>query len=80
VVGQRKRLVPSLDRGRHELFGQRGAVEEREGGVAVKLGVRHDERMFASASDGSDPSRRGEAVVAPVPLAVRATRGSADEA
>ena len=39
VVGQRQRLVAELQRGRDELIGQRGAVQEREGGVAVELGV-----------------------------------------
>ena len=39
VVGQREDVVALLERRRHELLGQRGAVEERVGGVAVELGV-----------------------------------------
>ena len=41
VVGERERRVAAVDGGRHELLGLRGAVEERVGGVAVQLGVRH---------------------------------------
>ena len=41
VVGQRERAVAQLERGGGELLGQRGAVEERVGGVAVELGVGH---------------------------------------
>ena len=37
VVGQRERAVAELERGGGELLGQRGAVEERVGGVAVQL-------------------------------------------
>ena len=46
VVGQGEGVVPQLDRSRHQLLRQRRAVEEREGGVAVELGVQ-DEHMFA---------------------------------
>ena len=41
VVGERQRGVPALQRGGHQLVGQRGAVQEGEGGVAVELDVRH---------------------------------------
>ena len=39
VVGEREGLVAVRGRGDRELVGQRGAVEEREGGVGVELGV-----------------------------------------
>ncbi len=39
VVGQRQRLVPALQRGYDQLLGQRGAVQEREGRMAVELDV-----------------------------------------
>ena len=39
VVGQREGLVPVRGRGDGELLGQRGAVQEGEGGVGVQLGV-----------------------------------------
>ena len=59
VVGQRQRRVPALERRRHELLGQRGAVEEREGGVAVELDVRRHEHMFAYRSRRTQRSRPG---------------------
>jgi hypothetical protein len=39
VVGQGERAMPLLERCGDELVGQRGAVEKREGGVAVELDV-----------------------------------------
>ena len=39
VVGQGNRFVPELERGGNDLVGQRGAVEEREGRVAMKFDV-----------------------------------------
>src|SRR2546425_7519205 len=39
VIGERERGVAELRRGERELLGERGAVEEREGGVAVELDV-----------------------------------------
>src|ERR1035437_9361141 len=39
VIGQRERLVAQLTPPPRELFGQRGAVEERIGRVAVQLDV-----------------------------------------
>jgi hypothetical protein len=39
VVGERECRIAQLPGGERELFGQGGAVEEREGGVAVELGV-----------------------------------------
>ena len=53
VVGQRERLVALLRRRRRQLVGQRGAVEEREGGVGVELDVRHTN----TCSHMSRPSR-----------------------
>ena len=47
VVGQRERAVAELGRGGGQLVGQRGAVEEGEGGVGVELGVHACEHMFA---------------------------------
>ena len=41
VVGEGQRGVPALQGGGHQLVGQRGAVQEGEGGVAVELDVRH---------------------------------------
>ena len=56
VVGQRERAVAELGRGGGQLVGQRGAVEEGEGGVGVELGVHRCEHMFACAADGMSPS------------------------
>ena len=39
MVGQRERLMAELERGGGELLGQRGAVKEGVGGVAVELDV-----------------------------------------
>jgi hypothetical protein len=50
VIGEGERLVAELERRGHELVGQRRAVEEREGRVAVELDVGH-ERMFAYEAD-----------------------------
>ena len=52
VVGQGEGGVAELGRGIGQLVGQRGAVEEGEGGVGVQLGVQ-DEHMFAWHPDGS---------------------------
>ena len=41
VVGDRERGEPELLCPRDERLGKRGAVEEREGGVGVELGVLH---------------------------------------
>ena len=41
VVGERERLEPEPGRLGDQFLGVRGAVEEREVGVAVQLGVRH---------------------------------------
>ena len=41
VVGDRERGEAELLRARDERLGKRGAVEEREGGVGVELGVLH---------------------------------------
>ena len=46
VVGQRERFVTLLRRRPRQLNRMRRAVQERVGGVAVELDVRH-ERMFA---------------------------------
>ncbi len=46
VVGERERLVAELGRANRELLGQRGAVEERVGGVRVKLGICHWGRTY----------------------------------
>jgi hypothetical protein len=46
VVGQRERLVAAVERRGDQLLRQRGAVQEREGRMAVELDVRH-EHMFA---------------------------------
>ena len=53
VVGQREGAVAELGRGGGQLVRQRGAVEEREGGVGVQLGV-HCEHMFACGADGME--------------------------
>ncbi len=45
VVGQRERLVPQLGSRDRQLVRQRGAVEEREGGMGVQLDIGH-EHMF----------------------------------
>ena len=47
VVGQREGAVAQLGRRAGQLLGQRGAVEEGEGGVGVQLGVHGCEHMFA---------------------------------
>ena len=57
VVRERHRPVAQLGRGARQLVGQRGAVQEREGGVGVELGVRH-EHMFASSIGGTQPAGR----------------------
>ena len=85
VVGQRERRVPALDRRRHELLGQRGPVEEREGRVAVELDVGH-EHMFAYAAGdqefrppmplGEDSDRRSRTMVLKASLEDR-TKGRA---
>ena len=41
VVGQGDRVVPERSRARRQLIGLGGAVEEREAGVGVELGVGH---------------------------------------
>ncbi len=46
VVGQRESAVALLGRYAGELSRMRRAVEERVGGMAVELDIRH-ERMFA---------------------------------
>jgi hydroxycarboxylate dehydrogenase B len=48
-------LVDVLRGGARELNRVRGPVEERVGGVAVELHVRHSEHMFAPAQDGGTP-------------------------
>ena len=50
VVGERHRLVAELGRGGGQLVGERGAVQEGEGRVGVKLDVH--EHMFAYGTDG----------------------------
>ena len=39
MVGERQGAVAAFERGRHELLGQRGPVQEREGRMAVELDV-----------------------------------------
>ena len=74
VVGQREGAVAQLGRGGRQLLGQRGAVEEGEGGVGVQLGVHGCEHMFAcrrrTASTGSARPAghaRREPMAAPTP-------------
>jgi len=52
VIGQREGVIPEPDRRSDHVLGQRGPVEERERGVAVKLSVRQGEHMFALGADG----------------------------
>ena len=44
VVGQRHRAIAQLERHRHQLVRQRGTIEEREGGMAMKLDVGRGKR------------------------------------
>ncbi len=53
VIGERHRLIAERQRGRRELVGQRGAVEERERRVAMELRI-HGEHMFASGRRTED--------------------------
>jgi hypothetical protein len=57
VVGERDRRVPLLGRRRRDLDRMRGPVEEREGGVAVELDVRHGANT-CSHSQGQVGNRR----------------------
>ncbi len=50
MVGESERLVAELGRPNRQLLGQRGAVQERVGGVRVKLGVRHEMRTYVRLS------------------------------
>ena len=47
VVGDRERGEAELLRARDERLGERGAVEEREGGVGVELGVGNHRELVS---------------------------------
>ena len=56
VVGQRERVVAQLDRRGDELVGQRGAVEEREGGVGMELDVHTNTCSHSQSAPSSSTS------------------------
>ena len=73
VVGERERVVAELGRARRELLRQRGAVEERVGGVRVQLDVRRGRRPVASAQLAS-AAERSTVVSSTPPRAGNASR------
>ena len=61
VIGERQRLEPEAGGLGHQLLGERGAVEEREVGVGVQLGVGHR----AGGADGAGRRLVGRSLARP---------------